>query len=269
MVYERCDSCSSLFVAERPSAEALKRHYQSSAASAFRVDYFVAATASARFGHIIQSRVDWIDQILSRYHGRGSVRLADIGTLYPGIFAELRDLAPVVQLASLEIDARVADHLPTDIQRDAASAPFQAICAFEQLEHQFSPRESLERWNQLLDRDGMLLLTTRTISGFDLQTLYDRTSYLLIPEHLNLMSMSGLERLLATCGFEIVELSTPGELDVQLVREGVRADPTIRVSDFLKTLLFDRGDEALTDFQSFLQKHRLSSHVRIAARRSH
>lgn len=265
--YERCERCSSLYVRKRPTRAALERHYSESEAAAFRLQYFAEQTASARFKHIIQSRVDWIGQVLVRQFKQGALRFADIGTLYPGLFSELREAGDFSALASLGTDPRVAATLPSYVAGDEDAGPFELISAFEQLEHQFSPFEQLVRLRGRLSSAGILLLTTRSGSGFDMTILGGRARYVFVPEHLNLLSLAGLTMLMDRTGFEVVELSTPGELDVGLVRDTVLREPDIALPSFVRALLFDRPEQAHRDFQEFLQKHRLSSHVRLAARR--
>ena len=141
------------------------------------------------------------------------------------------------------------------------------MSAFEKLEHQHAPLDFLVGLRDRLNPGGFLFLTTRTCSGFDLQMLWDKAPYIFVPEHLNLLSIAGLERLVQTSEFELVELSTPGQLDVELVLQACAADPSIALPRFIQTLLADRGPLAHQDFQAYLQKHRLSSHVRIALRK--
>jgi hypothetical protein len=88
-----------------------------------------------------------------------------------------------------------------------------------------------------------------------------------VPEHLNLLSVEGVSILLEAAGFEVVELSTPGQLDLELVTQAVEQDPTIELPPFIDYLIHQRGDLAHEEFQTYLQKHRLSSHVRVAARK--
>jgi len=265
-VYERCANCHSLFVAERPTPEALARHYRDSAAAAFRLGYFGEQTASARFQHVIQSRVDWIGQVLVRSARAGKVRFADIGTLYPGLFAELRDSGDFDSLASLETDPRMLERLPPFVEVGSVARPYELISAFEQLEHQFSPFDLLVRLRTMLAPGGLLLVTTRSGSGFDLSVLEGRARYIFVPEHLNLLSLDGISLLMERAGYDLQELSTPGELDVGLVREASERDPSIVLPPFVRTLVHERSEDAHRDFQEFLQKHRLSSHVRLAAR---
>jgi SAM-dependent methyltransferase len=260
--------CRSVFVKSRPHVADLQRYYSSSPASRLRIEYFIDETAAARTQHIIQSRVDWIDQVVGRIGEGLSLRVADLGTLYPGLFSELRTLKAVAHLHSVGADHEVRPKLGADVMISGLEpGSADAVTAFEQLEHQADPRQYMADIGRMLRPGGHLFLTTRTISGFDLQMLWDQAPYIFVPEHLNLLSVEGLSQLVEDSGLELVELSTPGQLDVALVRETLDADPAIRIPRFADYLLRSRGDEAHEDLQAYLQKHRLSSHVRIVARR--
>ena len=141
------------------------------------------------------------------------------------------------------------------------------MTSFEHLESQFSPFDYLSEAARMLAHRGVCFFTTRTISGFDLQVLWDKTPYIFVPEHLNLLSVEGLRSLVVRVGLDLIELSTPGQLDLELVLHAADQDPAIRLPSFVDYLLQQRGAEAHADFQAFLQKHRLSSHVRVAAAR--
>ena len=66
-------------------------------------------------------------------------------------------------------------------------------------------------------------------------------------------------------GFEIIELSTPGQLDVDLVKNAIKNNPNLKISRFVTYLLQKRDEDSHRSFQEFLQRYKLSSHVRIAA----
>jgi hypothetical protein len=100
-----------------------------------------------------------------------------------------------------------------------------------------------------------------------LQVLWDKAPYIFVPEHLNLLSIEGIGRLLERGGLDAIELSTPGQLDVELVMHAAHNDPAIELPRFIRYLIGSRDRLAHSDFQEFLQKHRLSSHVRVAAAR--
>jgi hypothetical protein len=150
---------------------------------------------------------------------------------------------------------------------DEAQLPaLGAVVVTEILDQVFSPEDELRRIRSVLPEGGLLVLTARNASGFDLAVLGPRAPYVYVPEHLNLLSERGLRSVLARTGFELVECSTPGQLDVQFVAETLRADPGFEVPAFVRQLVMERDEPAHEDFQHFLQKHGLSSHLRAAAR---
>jgi hypothetical protein len=266
--YQQCRTCGSVYVSPRPTEPALQRYYLESSAARLRVDYFTQESAAARFDHVIESRVDWIAQLLDRNGSRGR-HFADYGTLYPSLFAEVARLGRFNKLYCVEPPERVASLVESGGVTVGwpEAGTVRAASVFEQLEHQAAPHAFLEAIRDLLAPGGVAFVTTRTISGFDLQTLWGKAPYIFAPDHLNLLSVEGLTTLFESAGFELIELSTPGQLDVEMVLDASRDDEAIQLPAFVRYLLDHRNADSLADFQAFLQRNRLSSHVRVAARR--
>ncbi|OPZ05015.1 MAG: hypothetical protein BWZ10_03098 [candidate division BRC1 bacterium ADurb.BinA364] len=191
----------------------------------------------------------------------------DLGTNYPLLFAEIGKLGVFDSMFSCSPVPGLEDSCARYGAQVVAAPPdgLAAASAFEQLEHVFSPLDYLRGIHRALAGGGLLFLTTRTISGFDLQMLWGHSPYIYAPEHLNLLSVEGIARLLERAGFEMHELSTPGQLDVELAKAAAEGDPAIPIPPFFRYVLSRRGRETLEDWQAFLQKHRLSSHARLAA----
>ncbi|MDJ0811320.1 MAG: methyltransferase domain-containing protein, partial [Desulfobacterales bacterium] len=140
------------------------------------------------------------------------------------------------------------------------------ITAFEVLEHVLDPLSFLNAIGSQLQDHGLSMLTTLTVTGFDIQVLWDRSKSVHPPHHINLMSIAGLEKLVARSQLDLVEIATPGELDVDIVRNMANEQTDIRLPRFVSSII--HGDDNLrNNFQSFLKTNRLSSHVRICARK--
>jgi hypothetical protein len=268
-LYNRCRACGSVYVSPRPTDAALADYYAHSRASRFRVEHFSRDTARARRYHLLQSHANWMGQIFDETGNRNARSYADLNSYSPEIFDEIHRLELFDTLYSID---------PLLPPEGTAQAPVKtaalkdvdglgAISAFEKVEHQFSPLTLLERVRDHLAPEGLLFFTTRTITGFDLQVLWDKATYIFVPEHLNLLSVEGIATLVERAGLELVELSTPGQLDLQLVKHASEQDPSIQLPNFVRYLLDQRDRLAHDDFQAFLQKHRLSSHVRVAAKK--
>lgn len=267
--YVECGHCRSLYVTPRPRAELLARYYAESEASRFRAAQFTEGTAEQRRYHLLRGNAAWMGRVVEERSVAPSPVYADFRTYTPQLFHEVAELGLFGALYSVEPVAPVAELCGAAVTESPLDAvpPLDAASAFEKLEHQHAPEAFLKRIGERMAPGGLLFLTTRTCSGFDLQVLWDKAPYIYVPEHLNLLSIPGLEELVQRSGFELVELSTPGQLDVELVLQACAADPGIALPGFVQTLLEERGPLAHGDFQAFLQKHRLSSHVRIAARK--
>lgn len=267
--YQQCDRCKSVFVSPRPAQRGLAEYYRNSRASQFRVEHFAKETVQARRFHILRSHANWLGRLVDERGNSQARGYADIETSYPVIFEEVKRLGLFERLYSLNPHAAFDDACGASgatVSRDRVTG-LGAVSAFEALEHQFSPLDFLTAAHQSLATGGLLFFTTRTISGFDLQVLWDKAPYIYVPEHLNLLSIDGIRELLDRAGFTLIELSTPGQLDVELTLGAIRQDPSIRVPPFIRYLLNHRDHAAHADFQEFLQKHRLSSHIRVAGQK--
>ena len=266
--YLLCLNCRSVYVSPRPSKDALDRYYETSAASRYRVEHFARETAEARRRHLLRAHAQWMSRLFDEARASSPATHLDIGSHSPTLFEELKEVGMFASHATLRpLPGLEEDFAAAGIAEAGDEDGFSVVTAFEQLEHQYSPLALFQEAFERLVPGGLFFLTTRSCSGFDLQVLGSRAPYIFVPEHLNLLSIEGLERLIEWGRFELVELSTPGQLDVELVQRVTAEDPSILLPPILETLLRKRGAEAHEDFQEFLQKHRLSSHVRVAARK--
>lgn len=268
-LYARCGDCGTVYVSPRPTNAALADYYANSNASRFRVTHFSRDTAKARRHHLLSSHANWMCHIVDEAGNPSARNYADMATYSPQIFDEVAALGVFERLYSSDplFPLTGACEAEVRILQDGEARDLGAVSAFEKMEHQFAPAAYAGRVREMLAPGGLFFFTTRAITGFDLQVLWDKTPYIFVPEHLNLFSLEGISKLVERCGFELVELSTPGQLDLQLVQHASEQDPSIQLPQFVTYLLKQRDQLAHTDFQAFLQKHRLSSHVRVAARR--
>jgi hypothetical protein len=142
------------------------------------------------------------------------------------------------------------------------------ITCFELIEHLYAPEDLLVRCHQLLGEDGLLVLTLPNIKGFDLLVLGHLSDNILAPQHLNYFHPKSISFLLRRLNFEVLELSTPGQLDAELVRKKILAgDFDSSNSPFLQHILVDRWEDIGSAFQEFLAGNGLSSHLWAVARK--
>ena len=266
--YAECGQCGSLYADSRPTADALAQFY-------WRLDAFgdfYGASAEARLRDIVLPRAHRIVQASMRHGVRGT--FCDIGCGPGHLLAAVEGLRWFNGHFGIEPSSATADAArilgfavaPYALEEGPLRQEADFAAAFEVLEHVFSPKAFLESARALLVPGGLLMLTTLTCDGWDIGELWERHPSVCPPLHLNLLSMQGLRDLMARTGLELLDISTPGRLDADIVRNAMAARPDASVSRFARRLS-SAPQETLDAFQDFLRAHRMSSHVEILARR--
>lgn len=265
--YVECLHCRSLYASPRPKMEDLDRFYAESEAIGYWNSTIAQDTASARRQYIFGPRATWIIETSGLRHQDQGI-LVDFYTKYPayleevakrGSFSEILVRKPAVDLKGLFDSGVCAEVFRLE------DASVSGISAFEVIERLFDPFSFLEHVNRILRPGGLVFITTLSISGFDLRLLRHRARNLLPPTHLTLLSYKGIQYLIQRSGFELIELSTPGQLDVALVLDALERDPTIEIPPVIDSILLRRGKPLHEAFQDYLQRANLSSHVWVAA----
>ena len=273
--YQHCETCETVYVSPRPTPQHLETYYQTSQNYEFWNRYIFPASEEARRLKIFKPRAERIVDICSRFEvGRNT--LIEVGPGFGlfceelgrmGAFQRIIGVEPTPGLAETcrkrgveVIEQRVEDVRFDDLLVDA-------IVSFEVIEHLFSPREFVERCASPLSPGGVLVLTCPNIKGFDIDLLRE-VSDSVDAEHLNYFHPESLSDLVTSCGFEVLEVSTPGKLDAELVRKKVLAGQfSLQGHGFLQKVLIDDWDRLGPDFQQYLADHCLSSHMWLVARK--
>lgn len=128
------------------------------------------------------------------------------------------------------------------------------------------PKERLESIKGALKPDGIVVIGARAGSGFDVITLKENNTKIYPYEHILLPSVKGITKLLRGNGFEVLEITTPGVMDVKYVLEDL--DKLGDREAFVKYLLKEHDESVLQEFQRFLQKSCMSSFIRVIARKA-
>ncbi len=274
--YALCTDCGSLYVSPRPKAEAIDSYYREGEAVKFWSTSFFKETAEARRERIFRPRAKLVTE-LTRKALTGSPERAvfvDVGSGYGifleeiralGLFGEVVGIEPAPNLAGVCRDKgfRILEKPAEEVSAEELQASFAT--AFEVLEHLYDPARFLRALYQILEPGGVLLFTTLTASGFDIQILWEHSKSVHPPHHLNLISVKGMRLLVERCGFQIVELSTPGELDVDIVRNILAENHEIPVPRFVRQIVCNQDEQVANRFQHFLKESNLSSHIRVVA----
>ncbi|EHJ45973.1 Methyltransferase type 11 (plasmid) [Solidesulfovibrio carbinoliphilus subsp. oakridgensis] len=274
--FRECAGCGTVYVSPRPSEALLAEHYRTSISERYWSEVVYPRSEEGRMRHLVEPRVKAILSLCDRF-GTGERGLAvDVGA-GPGTFAavlrEQGGFGRVVAVEPSPVNAAFCRkkglevvEAPLDEVRGLSDADL--VVSIECLEHVFDPAASVRAVCGLLRPGGLFVLTVPNIRGFDLLLLRDRSDNTTAPDHLNYFHPESLGRLLERLGLEVLSLSTPGKLDVELVRSKV-LEGLFRVDDqpFLKRLLVDDYETLGPSFQEWLAANGLSSHLFAVARK--
>lgn len=268
--YDNCLDCETLFVNPRPEAEAFFDYYHDSPSVRFWATHFYRETEKARRKAIIQPKAEMINKLMVKFISNKPLAcIADIGAGY-GVFCEeikklvdpqipiiaiepANSLGKVCQEKGLTLIPKFIEDMDED---DLPKGGTRVATCFELLEHIHDPELFLNKVNGILGDGGILFLTTLNGLGFDVQILWQNSKSIHPPHHINFFNPKSVHNLFERTGFEILDISTPGKLDVDIASKQIEF-----VSDrYIQKIL--RADEEIKDkFQLFLQEAKMSSHM--------
>jgi len=266
--YYECKDCGTLYVAPRPTDEAIDHYYKHSRASKYWNTTLSKGTELKRRQKIVQPRLQWVADTVREYikdatsyidiNTRSSLVADGIGEL--DIFKEKMLINPLFSNTDKYKNKLKVNEKPISSFMKMETA--DAVSLFEVIDRTSDIATLLGCVNRILKVGGLCFITTLSISGFDLQVLRQRSNSILPPDRINVFSLEGIDLLFKKYGFECLELSTPGLLDVEIVASALKNNPSLELPSFIKYLIAKRGMGAHQAFQEFLQANRLSSYVR-------
>ena len=268
--YANCSHCETLYVNPRPSIENFFQYYKESESSKYWASTFYKKTAEARYEKIWKPKARIIKNTLLNYDALNSI-LIDIGSGY-GVFAEaMRELTeqpmlliePAPHLAAIcrtkgfsVIDKFLEEINPIDLDLVTARKTF--VC-FELFEHLHNPMKFLNVLNQLMNTNDLFIFTTLSSTGLDIQVLWEHSKAVSPPHHLNFFNPSSIKLLLERTNFEVLEITTPGQLDIDILEKNQN-----QIQDrFWKTFINQASVSQKEKMQEIIAAQGFSSHMMI------
>ncbi len=273
--YVRCGGCRTGYLNPRPRPELLDEYYRTAENYNFWDKYVFPASEEPRRERITKPRVRRVVELVAEKGVRDGL-LVEVGAGHgtfceeaarTGKFSRVVAIEPTPSMAQA-CRNRGLEVLELPIERVSLEQGLaDVIVSFEVIEHLFSPRDFLASCARLLQPGGLLALTCPSVDGFDVVTL-GAVSQVVDPEHLNYFHPTSLSLLFQRCGFDVVELGTPGRLDAEIVRKRTLAGlHDLSAEPFLEQVLLRDWERLGGPFQDFLAANLLSSHMWIAGRR--
>lgn len=270
--YCECKKCGMLYMNPRPTCDILAEFYPNSPNYKFFNDYIFPASIETRREKIFIPRVQKIINLCRKYN-IDTNKILEIGT-GSGLFCEemaktavFKDIVGVEASNSLaetcgEMGFRIYNGILENLE---INETFDVIVSFEVLEHIFNPKDLLLKSNQLLNKNGIIMLTFPNYNGFEIEILREK-SVAIDHEHLNYFNENSISLILESAGFKLLAAETPGQLDVDLVKTEI-LNGGFKTNRFIENICVNENPELGANFQKFLIENKLSSNMLVIAQK--
>lgn len=272
--FRGCAACKTIYMSPRPAPVVMADYYSNSENYAYWAAHIFPASEASRREKIHRPWLERVTGICERY-GIARGTLLEIGPGFgtfaavatqSGKFKRVVAVEPTPQMAEAcrsrgveVIERRIEDITAAEL------AAADVVVSFEVIEHLFDPADLVRQAARVLKPGGLLVLSCPNGLGFDICML-GAGSQAVDAEHVNLFNPQSLGRLLEAQGFAVLETSTPGRLDAEIVRDAALAG-TVTLDPFMRRVLIEEWDSLGWPFQQFIAACGQSSHMWIAARR--
>jgi len=270
--YFQCMDTKIIFANPRPKPEILEKFYADAKSSRYWLNKFFLPKLKARRNKIIKPRVNFFSSNFKIYKKKN---ILDIGAGSGTFLLELRKKWPKANLFALEPSKLMAKKCRdnnikvfenTIEKMNTAKSQFDAITCFELFEHLYDPKHFLKKIYKLLNKDGIFYFTTLNGMGFDIQMLGKYSNSIYPPYHINFFNPKSIELLLKKIGFKILFVDTPGKLDLNIVENNLSLLKG-KKKIFIEYISKNTSKKYKNQFQEYLQDNKLSSHMRVLAKK--
>jgi 2-polyprenyl-3-methyl-5-hydroxy-6-metoxy-1,4-benzoquinol methylase/ribosomal protein S27E len=271
--YVSCDGCKTFYVNPRPTEKILNKFYDSSKLYDYWNNFIFPATEKVRSKKIFLPRALKIIQIVKKFKIKRNF-IMDIGAGYgtfcqvikgKKFFKKVIALEPNKEGSKKCIEKKIYT-LNASIEKVKKKdiKDVNVATSFEVIEHLYSPEKFLKKIYDALSRKAMIVVTCPNGLGFDISIL-GKKSEAIDHEHLNYFNPISIKILMERCGFNVLDVMTPGVLDVDIVYNKFNEKKFTTKNNFYRQILSNKNIR--NKFQNFLIKNKLSSNMWIVAQK--
>lgn len=270
--FDECPKCKTLYVSPRPKREYFDAYYTDSQSTKYWATTFYKATEKNRREMLWKPKAQMIKDKIDAF-APDTEKIVDIGGGYGIFIEEFLKLSSVKHLViepseylsqvCKEKGLNVLVKFLEDIEGNDLPKVKKTFVSFELFEHLHNPQEFLQTLYKVMNTNDLFIFTTLSGMGVDIRTLWEDAKPVSPPMHLNFLNPKSITILLEKVGFEVVEVTTPGKLDIDIMNNSKD-----NIKDrFWKDFLDYTNEEEKQNMQKYLSDNLLSSHMMIVCRK--
>jgi len=253
----------------RADEATLAEFYRQSKNYEFWNKYIFPATNAVRKEKIFRPRAKKIVNLCKKYGITGGT-IMEVGSAF-GTFCEaIRELDFFDRIIAVEPTPYLAETcrqknietIENNIENvDLLNNSIDVVVSFEVIEHLGTPATFITNASKYLKAGGMFVCTCPNGQGLEILSLKEKATAV-DHEHLNYFNPDSIKILLENNSIKVIEVSTPGELDVELLKMSFKKNPRLfEKNDFLKYLISKKSINLEQSLQEFIKNNLLSSHM--------
>ena len=271
-VYKLCNKCDTLFISPRPIESAFSRYYIEAPSVKYWATTFYKETVQARRKKIWRPKAKMVLELMNRFNVTSN-HIVDIGAGY-GVFCEeikrisnlsVTAIEPGPELAKIcrKKGLYVIENFLQNVLIEELKDEPKVFVSFELFEHLHDPKYFLRSLYNLMQVGDIFIFTTLSGTGVDIKALWENSKSIAPPHHLNFFNPFSIQILLKKLGYEILEVSTPGKLDIDILMNNKQ----LIKDQFWRVFIKYSTEEVRENWQSLISESGWSSHMMVCCQK--
>ena len=271
-IYKLCNKCDTLFLSPRPIESAFSRYYIEAPSVKYWATTFYKETVQARRKNIWRPKAKMVLELMNRFNVTSN-HIVDIGAGY-GVFCEeikrvsnlsVTAIEPGPELAKIcrKKGLYVIENFLQNVLIEELKDEPKVFVSFELFEHLHDPKIFLRSLYNLMQVGDIFIFTTLSGTGVDIKALWENSKSIAPPHHLNFFNPFSIQILLKKIGYEILEVSTPGKLDIDIL---INNKQLIK-DQFWRVFIKYSTEEIRENWQSLISESGWSSHMMVCCQK--
>ena len=257
--YSRCPKCASVFLNPRPRRSFYEKAFFHSPISEFVTSAEYQDQHGQRFRRVIEPLLsEMIQESRSE-----TMTVLEVFGRNQHVLNYLNKQEKIRKLFRFEaaVEDRSGRSVSVENLERLEDDSCDIILLLMAVEQMLAPEKIFPLLAKKMRRGGSMLVLARLGSGIDVQILRGKNPTVFPMEHMQLFSVEGYEHLCEESGMTVLELSTPGLLDVAYLRQHFSRHP--KDDNVFQYFFQHRSAIDVERLQQFIQEVRLSSALKL------
>lgn len=268
MEYKRCSECELLYISPAPTEDLHLEYVLNSTAMKYWREIANPGMKESRRPMYIE-RVEYAKNIIQRFNpnSKNSLEIGAGNGEFAQELAKQQVFSEIVVLEPQELTLNIESIKVINggfEELESHEHTFDVVFAWELIEHILEPDQFLRLVRKAMNLDSVLILSTPNENSVETRTLGTDSSNIIF-DHVRLYNPLAITELLTRNGFRVLDISTPGLLDVERLKQHLNKDTDVFSDDPALRFLLMQDDKITAEFQEYLKENLHSSHMRVVA----